>query len=388
MSAKKILLVGFIVVLLIAIPFTVYLVQQEQKTKSGAEQKTTLSLTTTPQTVNVNDNLKLDVKVNPGNINQVTFVKFTINYDPDYLATSAAGTTNCPSSPNDAFCPNSSAFPVIMQEPAYENGKVSVTLSAGNDSAKAVKALTTVGTIYFKTIAQTTGTDVTFSTAPDTQVLSIGSNDQFNENVLLDTIKATILVPSATVTTATPTEIPTGVPTSAPTTAPTSAPTKSPTSTPQANGPSCTSFTVDPSTSGAIPYNVNLTVSGQSSTSTISKITFNFGDGQTQDITDSAGIGTDAISVLQSHIYNDVGNYTATAILTDADGNVSSTNNCSVTINTNNGTEIVAVATPTPVVIIESNPLLQEQTGPKELITVGSIGAIITIIGAILLLAL
>ena len=85
MSVKKILLIGFIIVLLAAIPLTVYLVQQEQKTKSNANPKTTLDIVVTPQTKTVGDNVKLDVRVSPGGINRVSFVKFMITYDPSKL---------------------------------------------------------------------------------------------------------------------------------------------------------------------------------------------------------------------------------------------------------------------------------------------------------------
>jgi hypothetical protein len=110
-----------------------------------------------------------------------------------------------------------------------------------------------------------------------------------------------------------------------------------PTGTPVASGPSCSSLTINPSAQGTAPYTVNLTVNGQDNASTISKVTFDFGDGQTQDVTDSAGIGTNSISVLQSHIYNNPGSFTATAVLTDASGSISSVGNCSVTITVNNG---------------------------------------------------
>jgi hypothetical protein len=370
MSVKKILLIGFIFVLLAAIPLTVYLVQQEQKTQSGAQQKTTLSLVETPQTVHVGDNVKLDVVVNPGeNANQVSFVKFTFTYDSTKLepvnnSCSATGKS-------EAFCPNGAAFSMPpMQGPNETDGKVSVTLSTGNSIDKVIKKTTIVGTINFRAKATTERTTVQFLNKPDTEILSIGSNDQFNENVLMSILPAVIII------------VDNNQPTASPTTAPTASPTAGPTGTPQTTvvGPTCTSLTIDPSTNGTAPYSVNLTANGQSSNSMISNVTFDFGDGQTQNATNSAG--TDSVSILQSHIYNDPGNYTATATLTDASGNVSPIGNCSVSISVDNG-EIV-MATPTATL----TPLENEQTGPRDLITIGSIGAIITVIGAILLLAL
>jgi hypothetical protein len=402
MSVKKILLVGFIIVLLAAIPLTVYLVQQEQKTKSNANPQTTLSLVITPQNKAVGDNVELDVKVSPGNINRVSFVKFTITYDANKLTPVY---NNCPqTNKNEVFCPTA-VFPMPpMQGPDYSvNGQISVTLSAGSDPNKAIiNNNTTIGTLNFTAKATTdaNGTKVDFAPKPATEILSIGSNDQFNENVLYQALPAIIHITNASVT-ATPTVTPTGAPTTTPTATPTSVPgatatpTATPTSVPGASptpitsttGPTCASLTVDPAASGTAPYSVNLTANGQDSASTISKVTFDFGDGQTQDITNSSGIGTNSISVLQSHIYTNPGDYTATAVLTDASGNVSPISNCSMVISVNNGQTAIA-ATETPTATETSTPLQNEQTGPSGLVTIGSIGAIITIIGAVLLLAL
>jgi hypothetical protein len=393
MSVKKILLIGFIIVLLAAIPLTVYLVQQEQKTKSGAQQKTTLDMVITPQTKAIGENVELDVRVSPGGINRVSFVKFTITYDSSKLTPVK---NNCPQINNtpEVFCPTT-AFPMPpMQGPDDSvDGQISVTLSAGSSPYKAITAENTIiGTLNFtaKAVTDANGTKVDFAAKPATEILSIGSNDQFNENVLYEAKPAIIHITNTAVTatpTTAPTATPTSVPGASPTPTPTSVPGASPTPTPQTttSSPACSSLTIDPAASGTAPYSVNLTANGQDSGSTISKVTFDFGDGQTQDITDSSGIGTNSISVLQSHIYTNPGNYTATAVLTDASGNVSPISNCSLAISVNNGqTAIVTTETPTAT----STPLQNEQTGPSGLVAIGSIGAIITIIGAVLLLAL
>ena len=129
-SGKKLLLFGFIAVLLIVIPLTVYLVGQQQKTQSSAQKSTTLGFNPASATVAVNDTVNLDVMMNPGT-NQVSFVKFTIDYDATKLATAAAGSTVCPTRPNDALCPNVVAFPSVLQGPTYGPGTISVTLSIG-----------------------------------------------------------------------------------------------------------------------------------------------------------------------------------------------------------------------------------------------------------------
>lgn len=372
---KKILLIGFIVVLLIAIPVTVFLVQQQQKTKSGAIAATTISILPASQApINVGDDVSLDVQVNPATsttTNLVSLVKFTIMYDNTKIATDGAG-----------FVPNiTTGLPNIVKGPTYGEGTISITLSAGGDANKVIKTVTTLGTMTFKAIATTGAAPTQLTFGNDTQVLSLGGTDQFNENVLASANPAALIIIGGT--NVTPTETPT------------------PTST-QTVLPTCTSLTAD-TTSGAIPLNTSLTVTGSSSNSTISKVTFNFGDGQSQSITESGGIGTNSVSVLQSHSYTTAGTFNATATLTDATNAVSNATSCSVTITaggggtttttttTGGGTTPVVVtaptATPTPTqVIAQVSPL--PPSGPADIIKIGSLGAVIMLIGAVLLFAL
>jgi len=375
-SMKKILLIGFIVVLLIAIPVTVFLVQQQQKTKSGAIAATTISILPASQApIHVGDSVDLDVQVNPATAtttNLVSFVKFTIMYDNTKLATDGAG-----------FVPNTATgLPTLLTGPTYGVGTISIGLSAGGDANKVIQTVTTLGTMTFKAIATTDAAPTQITFGNDTQVLSLGSTDQFNENVLASANPAVLTIIAGT--NVTPTETPT------PTLTPTGIPTG-----PQTILPICTSLTAD-TTSGAVPLNTNLTVTGSSSNSTISKITFNFGDGQSQDITESGGIGTNSVSVLQSHSYDTAGTFHATATLTDAENAVSNSTNCSITITAGGGSTggggnvpVVAAptATPTPAqVIAQVSPL--PPSGPADIIKIGSLGAVIMLIGAVLLFAL
>ncbi len=375
MSGKKILAIGFILVLLVAIPLTVYLVQQQQKTKTGAVAATTLNLTPPSNTVIAGNEVTLAVNVNPG-VNLVSFVKYTITYDTAKLATAGAGLVVTPWIATNG----DTVTPLILQGPIYGDGTMSMTISVQSAPQHVMSTPTQIASVTFDTTNLTGSTTVNINKATS-QVLAIGSTDQFNENVLLDTVGAII-------NTITPSVAPSETPTNTP--VPTEViPTATPTTTQQTTviGPTCTSLTMDSSTQGTAPFTVNLTVNGQSSNSTISKVTFDFGDGQTQDIASSAGIGTNSISVLQSHIYNNPGNYTATAVLTDASGSVSPVGVCTVAINVN-GTIIAAAPTETPTPIVTEAPSPLPPTGPSQLVTFGSIGAIIAVIGAILLLAL
>jgi hypothetical protein len=367
---KKVLLLGFILVLLIAIPVTVFLIQQQSKTKSGATAATTISILPASQDpIKVGDKVSLDIQVNPATAttaNIVELVQFTIMYDSTKLATDGAG-----------FVANTATgLPNISHGPIYGDGTISVTLSTNGDVTKVIQKLTTIGTINFKAIAITdTPSQITFGN--DVLVQSIGTTDIGNENVLSSANPAALTIVAGAEPTATPTPTPTAEPTATPTPTPTAEPTAA-----QTNVPTCTNLTADV-TSGTAPLSTNLTATGSSSNSTISKITFNFGDGQSQDITESGGIGTNSVSVLQSHSYATAGTFQATAILTDAANAVSDSTSCKVAITVGG---VTAAPTATPTEIAQVSPL--PPTGPADLVKVGSIGAIITLIGAVLLFAL
>lgn len=378
-SGKKLLLFGFIVVMLLVIPLTVYIVQQQQKTRSSAQKSTTLGFNpASVSNVYVGQNFNLDVMMNPG-VNQVSFVKMVINYDATKLATASAGPAACPIKPNDALCPNTIAFPSILQGPIYGPGTISMTLSIGGSPQNIVQATTKIASLYFQAIAPTDAapTQVTID-SQNSQVLSIASTDQFSENVLSSVSPANVTILASSSATPTPTPAPTATPTPTPT------PTPAPTATPTSQAPVCQSLSLSGPASGAAPYSLTLTATGTSSASTISKVTFNFGDSSIQDVTNGGGIGSSSVSVQTSHTYNSGGSFVASATFTDALGNVSDTTNCTetITVSATPSATVIAQATPSP-----KPPLLP--TGPSDkIVAAGILGTIITIVGALVFFAL
>lgn len=390
LSGKKLLLIGFAAVLLVGIPVTLYVMQQQQETRSRAEKSTNISFTpdssqTTPIQKNVGEDVALDIMVNPGT-NLVSYVKLEIQYDPDKLATTAAG-----------FQANTVAFPSVLEGPVYTPGKISVSLSVGPDPTKSIQTLTKAATITFKATASTPpGTPTLVTYGATTQVLSIGSNDQASENVLSSATPATIVIgggePSPT--TAEPTEVvPTDEPTPtvpADTPAPTSAPpTNAPTPTTDPGGgggtaneaPVCSSLVIDREASGNAPYDITFTANGTDSDGTISKVTFNFGDGQVNDVTTAGGIGTNSVNVQVSHTYNNPGTFQAYATLTDDNNSVSQQGGCQQAITvTASGSATTAPqqnnATATPTMV---------PTGPTEVIFGVAAVALLLVIGGGLL---
>ncbi len=374
-SGKKLLLLGFIVVLLVAIPITVYLVQQQQKTEIKAAPSTILSVVdvdtgSSSKTMAVGESANFKVVVNPGS-NQVSFVKFTLTYDSTKLDVQANG-----------FTPNEGTFPSILQGPTYAAGSVTVTMSIGGSLDKVIQTPKEAGTLTVTAIGSTNGatTKIDFGTP---QVLSVGATDTFNENVFSSSVPAVITIDEGATPTVTPEPTPTPAP--SPTPGPTATPTVTPgpTGTPSANQlPSCTSLALNSSSTGTAPYALMLTANGNDTDGTVNKVTFNFGDGQVQDVTD--GVNTGSVSVQTSHIYSTAGTFTATAAMTDNSGGVSSTELCTQVITINGGGGAVITIAPTNTPIPTMPP-----TGPgSAIMTFGAVGAILSVIGILLFLAL
>lgn len=361
-SGKKILLMGFVVVLLIAIPLIIYLVSLQQKAKTSSVPSTSLSFTPASQSVDIGANANFDININPGS-NSVSFVKVYINYDATKLATDSAG-----------FLPNTASFQSVVQGPIFESGTISVTLSIGAN-APPITTSTKIGTLTFKTLTVTDAVPTQITFGNQTQVLSIGATDQFNENLLSTTSQATVDI---TATTPSPTpEVSVPTPTVASDESATSSGVSLATPASAAEAPVCSSFTADRALTGIVPYNVNFTMIGTSSAD-ILKATFNFGDGQIKELTQADGIGATSVNALTSHIYNSAGTFSAFGTITDVNGAVSQVGTCTLILTINPSASDSAIPLPSPL----------PPTGPSNFIAIGLVGLFITIIGVVLLLAL
>jgi hypothetical protein len=347
LGGRKIFLFGFIAVLLIGIPVTIYLVQQQQDTRTRAAKSTTLTFTpdssaNAPLQKNVGDEIPLDIYVDPGT-NLVSFVKLEIQYDPEKLATSSA----------NAFTQNSTVFPSVLEGPVYSPGKISVTLSVGPDPTKAIQTKAKAATVSFKALSNTPpGTPTLVSYGASTQALSIGFDDQASENVLASATPASIAIGGESVT---PTEpIPTEALSPTPTAEVTPSITPTISTSPSANlAPVCSLLTVDGATSGDAPLSLTFTANGTDPDDTISKVTFNFGDGGVVDVTDAGGIGTASVSAQIAHTYTSGGTFTASAVLTDSNGGVSDSASCRQTISVTGSESATIVPSDTPVPSLE-----------------------------------
>jgi hypothetical protein len=383
MSYKKIFLLGFIIVILIAIPFSIYIAQKRQSLKSKADASTTLSFDPTSATVEIGDTVSLDIYLDPktgttGYLpNQVSFAKFTIKYDSLKFATSSGSLT--------VNTDISNTLTTLVEGPTYEPGKVSISLSIGADPTKVVTTKTKIATLQLRAVDAITPTaeNITFDSDPYTQVLSIASSDETSENVLSTTVPATVTVSSGTVV---PT--PTGITT-------TLAPTPTGTSTSSGIAPVCTSLNVDRSTEGTAPYSLTFTATGNDSDSTIKEASFNFGDGPIHAVTSGGGIGTRSLNAQISHTYENAGTYTAFVTIIDSNNNSSSQqSSCTKTINVENqqgGSDSGSGGTPDSGSNIQPLPtqIVLPPTGPGDkIIGIGVIGIMFTLIGGVLLILL
>lgn len=402
---KRFLFIGFIVVILLAIPLTIYiLVSQQTNTKSGAAASSRLAFVapTNPVVVGttVNIPLTIDPTVNGGS-NVVSFVKATFTYDGNKLQ--VGGT----------YFTNSTAFSQTLQGPTNTCDSnnvctISVTVAIPySQQVQGVTSPTTVGTFSFTPQAATdpsSPTTLNFVQGQQ-QILSLATADQPSENVFVGATALPITIISNASSNGTP--VPTDTPNPSDTPYPnpdTPTPTQAVTynssnnasnnssSNTSSSGPTCSSLTAD-QTSGTSPFTVTFTASGTSSSSTISQVTFNFGDGYTQNVSTGGGIGTANVSESISHAYQSSGSYTATAVFTDANGNASQSNACSRTITVY--ALPTATPTPTPVQVAQTNGSTVHPvttvgaTGPGSTFLYAGIGgAIMTTIGLVVLFIL
>lgn len=209
-SYKKIFLLGFIVMILIAIPFSVYIAQKRQGIRSKAAASTTLSFYPASSAIKVGDTLILNVALDPGTgptANQVSFVKLSINYDPTKFARTSES--------DEILAPNTDSantLTSVLENPVYTSGSAYISLSIGADPTRVVTTKTQIVILKLKALSVTDSnnpTSITFDKA--TQVLSIASSDQTSENVLSTTTPATITINPA-LPNLTPTPTPTLTP--------------------------------------------------------------------------------------------------------------------------------------------------------------------------------
>ncbi len=374
---KKAFLVGFLILLLVAIPATLFLVQRQQEIRSRAEPATTLNFEPLTKTVAINETFTINVAMNTG-ANSVSTAEIHLTFDPTKLEATqiAAG----------SFMPHA----IVESTPDNTAGRAFIavdTLSAGagGDSVPFTKKSDgpqPVAAITFRAKAETGSTPTQVGFGQETKAFGETSGSLEPTSVIItssltNTARVTIGAAGATPT---PT---------------TGAGTPTPTPTGGATGnkpPVCNSLTASPAT-GTAPLTVTLTANGSDQNNDIMTALFTFGDGQTQNIDKNIG-QTGSIQV--THVYQNPGTISAQAIMRDRDGAVSAA--CTASI------ALVAAGTPTPTIAVgggatsptatpSATPVpttaaIPETADITPTTILGIAGAALVVIGAILLLAL
>ncbi len=367
LSRKKLLLLGFLFILILVIPLTVYLVKQQQDIRIRAEKSTTLSFSPTEDSAEGGSKVKFDIFVSPG-VNQIGLIKLVMKYDSTKISTT-----------KESF-ELDKAFPLgFIQNPEIgPNGDELSFVVSTTDPTKVITQETKLGTVTFDVIAtEETTTQISFDS---NQIQIRGIEGDFTENVFLEGAPATLTITSGGEISPTPTPTPTTV----------LSPTPTPTETSEEEGgggagatpaenqaPVCQSLEPDKETTGEAPLSITFTVNGTDADGTLNKVTFNFGEGAVEDETSGGGIGTSSVSLSKAHTYQNSGTFTASAILTDDRGGTSSTSSCTATITVSGGVSVTSEVTPLPA------------TGPTQTIVgVGILGGILFLIGTLLFFAL
>lgn len=184
-TKKPFLILGLFLLGLVVLPVTIFLFQQRQETRSKAEKTVVLSYeptssSATPLQIPAGTTFTLDVYVDPGT-SSVSYIKAEMIYDPTKFELAGG------------FIPNQEVFSQIVESPTPTPGKLITTLSIGSDLSKAVATKTKIGTIALRALSNVpaNGTS-TVSFGSETQALAVSNNSSFDENVIANTVPATI----------------------------------------------------------------------------------------------------------------------------------------------------------------------------------------------------
>lgn len=371
---KKLILLGFGLMLLIGLPLAIFVLQNQNQTTttSGAAPVTKFSFSG-PKQVDTNTNFDENLVVDPGGSNQVSFVKFAFTYDPSFIDKQAAPVSI-----------DTNTY-TILEQPTVNCASnlctVTGTISIGSNQNALIKTATTVAVVHLiakKDTIDPSGTQLAFVNGQN-QALSVGGSDQAAENVFQSGVASTIIIGNQSGG-GSPTDTPS--PTDSGGTGGSSGGGNSGGTGGTSGGGSnvsvaCTSFTAD-KTTGNPPLTVTFTTVGSSSTDSIVQLNLFYGDGTTDTVASGSGIGTGNVNNQISHNYASNGTFNAYAVLTTESGAASDKATCNQTITVG---AIAASAS--------AGPAKLPPTGPGQtFVLIGVAGAILTAIGLVVIAGL
>ncbi|OGG14947.1 hypothetical protein A2875_03220 [Candidatus Gottesmanbacteria bacterium RIFCSPHIGHO2_01_FULL_46_14] len=174
---KKLLLMVSILVVMVAIPVTIYLVSQRQELRKKAAPATTLAFSPASTAKAVGSEFSMEVHINTGD-NQVIATELHIAFDPEKLEA--------------ITLTNGALFPNVLTSGLVEAGTASITVGAPSN-AQPVHGQGTVAVVRFKALAPTS-TPITVSFASTTLVSGLGEG---STNVLTGTTPGKITITGA-----------------------------------------------------------------------------------------------------------------------------------------------------------------------------------------------
>lgn len=369
---KKFFLIGFIILVLVAIPATVFLVRQQQELRSRAAPATTVSFSPQAKTVQVNETFTVSTLMDTG-VNSVATAEIHITFDASKLEATKVEPGPTGSLMQHALItptPNNIAGTAFIAVDTLQAGASStdVPFTKKSTGAQAVAVFT------FKAKAGTpTPTEIKFS--PETKAFGETSGTLEPTNLILSSSLANIA--RITVQAAAVTPTPTGGATPTPTRSLTPTPTGGVSQT-QNKAPVCNSLTAAPAT-GIAPLTVTLTANASDQNNDIVSAAFTFGDGQTQNVDKNIG---QSGSIQTTHVYQTAGTISAQATVKDRDGATSTACITSITASLTTGQGTGGIATPTAVPQIP----VTGDISPTLIFSVA--GAALVILGTILFFAL
>ena len=172
---KRVVLILITLLLVTALPATIYLVSRNQEIRKKAAPATTLSLIPSTLSKNVGDEFTLDVRMDTAS-NQIIAVQLKVTYDATKLEAE--------------WIHNGTMFPNILSSGTVQNGVVSIALGATNTTTP-ITGTGTVATIKFKALAPTTGP---ISIRFDQQETFVGALNEGSTNALQSSIPATVTI--------------------------------------------------------------------------------------------------------------------------------------------------------------------------------------------------
>lgn len=249
---KRIVVIVVSILMVLAVPISVFVAMRNQEVRKKAAPATTLTLSPTTITKNIGEEFTLEAQMNTGT-NQIVAVDLSLSYDPTKLEAE--------------WIHNGTMFPNILSSGVVGNGTVSIALGATNTTTP-ITGTGTVATIRFKTLAATT-TPIAVRFTTETFV---GALNEGSTNALTSSIPATITIGGASSnTTITPTPTTTLGTTVSPTATPTGSITPTLTITPTSSA-SSSAVTIDspmknesittelPTISGKAPAGATVTI--------------------------------------------------------------------------------------------------------------------------------